>query len=106
MSGPKYYNFPMSSPEEAAGIYSQLSSFQPGVRVRVVNNELQFTVSNNAWYAGANYSAISDRVNSARSRYTESEEMKRILKERKSEEKTKIRNKKSRKAFKELFKQM
>ena len=89
MSGPKYYNFPMSSPEEAAGIYSQLSSFQPGVRVRVVNNELQFTVSNNAWYAGANYSAISDRVNSARSRYTESEEMKRILKERKSEEKTK-----------------
>lgn len=95
MSGPKYYNFPMSSPEEAAGIYSQLSSFQPGVRVRVVNNELQFTVSNNAWYAGANYSAISDRVNSARSRYTESEEMKRILKERKNEEKTKIRNKKS-----------
>ena len=95
MSGPKYYNFPMSSPEEAAGIYSQLSSFQPGVRVRVVNNELQFTVSNIAWYAGANYSAISDRVNSARARYAESEELKRILKERKNEEKTKIRNKRS-----------
>lgn len=95
MSGPKYYNFPVSSAQEAAGIYAQLSSFQSGVRVRVVNNELQFTVSNNAWYAGATYSAISERVNSARARYAENEEMRRILKERKSEEKSKIQKKKS-----------
>lgn len=95
MSGPKYYNFPTSSAQEAAGIYAQLSSFQSGVRVRVVNNELQFTVSNNAWYAGATYSAISERVNSARARYAENEEMRRILRERKSEEKKKIQTKKS-----------
>lgn len=90
MSGPKYCNFPMSSPEEAAGVYSQLSAFQPGVIVRVVNNELQFTVSNAAWYEGATFSAISARVDSAKARYIE-----RVLKERKKEEKDKIRNKKS-----------
>lgn len=95
MSGPKYYNFPVSSAQEAAGIYAQLSSFQSGVRVRVVNNELQFTVSNNAWYAGATYSAISERVNSARARYAENEEMRRILRERRTEEKKKIQTKKS-----------
>ena len=90
MSGPKYCNFPMSSPEEAAGVYSQLSAFQPGVIVRVVNNELQFTVSNAAWYEGATFSAISARADSAKARYIE-----RVLKERKKEEKDKIRNKKS-----------
>lgn len=94
MSGPKYYNFPMSSPEEAAGIYAQLTSFQLGVRVRVVNNELEFTVSNDAWYAGANFDAIKERVEKAKAQYEDNEERKRLLKEKKAEVKEKINEKK------------
>ena len=91
MSGPKYYNFMTSTPEEAAGIYAQLSAFQRGVRVRVVNNELQFTVSNSAWYQGVNYTSIQTEINKARERYRENEELKRILREKKAKEQTRIR---------------
>lgn len=91
MSGPKYYNFMTSTPEEAAGIYAQLSAFQRGVRVRVVNNELQFTVSNWAWYQGVNYTSIQAEINKARERYRENEELKRILREKKAKEQTRIR---------------
>lgn len=94
MSGPKYYNFPMKTPEEAAAVLAQLSSLQPGVIVKVVNNELRFTVSNDAWYAGATYSAISDKVNGGLERYRESERLARVLNERKQEEKNKIKAKK------------
>ena len=94
MSGPKYYNFPMSSPSEAAAIYAQLSAFQPGVRIRVVNNELQFTVSNSAWYAGVNEYELQSRINKAKARYAENEKMKRILNEKKREEKGNISQKK------------
>ncbi len=93
MSGPKYYNFPVSSPEEAAGIYAQLSAFQHGVRIRVVNNELQFTVSNEAWYQGATYSSIQAEINRARTRYVENEELKRLLRENKQKEKAKLKTK-------------
>ena len=95
MSGPKYYSFPMNSPEEAAGIYAQLSSFRPGVKISVENNELKFTVSNSAWGAGVDYSTISEKVHHAKERYAANEEMKRILREQKAEEVKRIRAKKS-----------
>ena len=90
MSGPKYYNFPMGSAEEAAAVFSLLSSFHPGVSIRVENNQLMFTVSNNAWCAGATREAISQQIDSARRRFAESEEIKRILETRRSEEAEKI----------------
>ena len=100
MSGPKYYNldynfnFKVSSPEEAAAINSQLSSFHRGVRINVVNNELQFTVSDSAYSRGMTRYAIEVEINKAKQRYKENEELKRILKENKQKEKTKIKHKK------------
>ena len=94
MSGPKYYNFPMTSAEEAAGVFAQLSSFQLGVQIKVVNNEIQFTVSNNAWCAGANYTAISEKISVAKRRFDESQEIQRILEKRRGDETQKIKNKK------------
>ncbi len=85
-SGPRHYNFSVSTPEEAAGIYAQLSAFQRGVKISVVNNELQFTVSDAAWYHGADYGAIQEEVKKARKRYEENEELKRILRENKDKE--------------------
>ena len=86
MSGPKYYNFPLGSPEEAAGIYAQLSAFQHGVKIKVVNNQLQFTVSENAWYQGATYSSIQSEIAKARKRYEDNKELKRLLEENKEKE--------------------
>jgi len=93
MSGPKYYNFPVGSAEEAAGIYAQLSAFQHGVKIKVVNNELRFEVSESAWYQGATYSSIQSEINKAKNRYAENEELKRLLKENKQKEKAKIKTK-------------
>lgn len=93
MSGPKYYNFPLGSPEEAAGIYAQLSAFQHGVKIKVVNNQLQFTVSENAWYRGATYSSIQSEIAKARKRYEDNEELKRLLEENKEKERAKIKAK-------------
>ncbi len=93
MSGPKYYNFPVGSAEEAAGIYAQLASFQLGVRVRVVNNELQFTVAEWAWNGGVNRSTLQQQIDRARERYHQNEEMKRLLKEKKTKEKSKVKAK-------------
>ena len=45
MSGPKYYDFQMKNAEEAAAILAQLSTFRPGVKVEVVNNQLKFIVN-------------------------------------------------------------
>lgn len=93
MSGPKYYNFPVGSAEEAAGIYAQLASLQLGVRVRVVNNELQFTVAEWAWNAGVNRSTLQQQIDRARERYQQSEEMRRLLQEKKTKERMKVKGK-------------
>lgn len=93
MSGPKYYNFPVGSAEEAAGIYAQLASLQLGVRVRVVNNELQFTVAEWAWNAGVNRSTLQQQIDRARERYRQNEEMQRLLQEKKSQERMKVKGK-------------
>lgn len=79
MSGPKYYNFPFTSAEEAAGIFAELSAFQHGVKINVVNNQLKFTVSNAAWLEGTNQFTIQQEIDKARARYRENEELKRIL---------------------------
>ena len=60
MSGPKHYNFPTTSTEEAAGIYAQLSSFRHGVSIRVGGNELQFTVPENVYLSR---SQIEEEIN-------------------------------------------
>ncbi len=103
MSGPKYYTFPVGSAEEAAGIYAQLGSFQRGVRITVEDNQLNFVVSESAWYEGANYSTIKAEIDDAKQRYAESEELKRLLRDKKQKEKARIREKI--RAIEEEFKQ-
>ncbi|MBQ7761364.1 MAG: hypothetical protein IJ400_04840 [Clostridia bacterium] len=90
MSGPKYYNFPFGSAQEAANIFAQLSRFQLGVKIRVEDNQIKFTVSNNAWSQGVNHSFIQEEINKAKERHRANEEIKRILNENKKKEKLKI----------------
>ena len=92
MSGPKRYSFPAGSREEAAAISAQLSAFRHGVRVTVVNNNLEFEVSEQAWYQGADESAIADEIRRARQRYFE--ELKRLLEEKKERELKKMEERK------------
>lgn len=86
MSGPKHYSFPTGSPEEAAGILSQFSAFQRGVRATVSGNQINVTVSNAAWCAGKDYDFISEQISEAKKRFRRDEEMQRILKVAKDDE--------------------
>ena len=86
MSGPKYYDFQMKNAEEAAAILAQLSTFRPGVKVEVVNNQLKFTVSNEAWCGGVNRGSIQQRIDEAKKRYAESEKQRIIFEAKRDEE--------------------
>ena len=92
MSGPKYYDFNLGSPERAAGVLAQLASFGVGVEVKVVNNELKFVVSSDAWYDGMTYDKIAEKIEKAKIRYDENERLKRILEEKKQKARTAARN--------------
>lgn len=88
MSGPKYYDFDLGSPEKAAGVMTQLSACGIGVKARVEGNQIKFVVSEFAWYGGADYSEISKRIDEARKAYERNEELKRILQEKKEQSKS------------------
>lgn len=89
VSGPKFYDFSASSPEEAAGIVSRFSSFG-GIRATVSGNRINVEVSSAAWYAGKDYSYISEQIRKATERFRADQEMARLLAEGKKEEKARI----------------
>lgn len=93
MSGPKYYTFPMKSAEEAAETFARISNMR-GVTISVENDKIRCVVSSSAWYGGVTLESIKQCVDKARDNYLQNERMKKLVNDKKNEEKDKINRKK------------
>ncbi len=88
MSGPKHYNFPVRSREEARQILGQISGLQAGISVTVEDNELRFEVSESVWRSGVDDYTIYREIENARKEL----ELRRIFEANLKKEQARIKN--------------
>ena len=86
MSGPKYYTVRVSNGEDVNEVLHRLSNMQNGVRVTVSGNQLNYTVSNDAWMQGVNQQYLEQQVRAAEAQIANDRRMREMLRKGKEDE--------------------
>lgn len=74
MSGPKYYDYPMSDDITSAELLNTIRHI-PGVQIRVRNGVIETEVNNAAWIAGYDYEGLRKVIEKAKKQVRENKKM-------------------------------